>query len=127
MAVLYLAMAALVFGLVPDWLATLYTADAAVLAIAGATIVIGAIAAVPDGVHAVLMGALRGASDVWPATVLYVFSFWVVMVPLGYWLAVLQGRGAMGLMLAVVVGATIAALLLGWRFWVVSGRAVRRA
>ena len=126
-AMLYLAMAAVVFGLLPDWLATLYTADAAVLAIAGATIVIGAFAAIPDGVHAVLMGALRGASDVWPATVLYVFSFWVVMVPLGYWLAVLEGRGAVGLMVAVVIGATIAALLLGWRFWVVSGRAVRRA
>ena len=126
-AAVYLAVLAVVFALVPEWLAALYTADAAVLAIAGPTIVVGAIAAIPDGVQGVLMGALRGASDVWPATFLYIFSFWVVMVPIGYWLGVLQGLGAPGLMVAVVVGATVAALLLGWRFRVVSARAVRRA
>ena len=72
------------------------------------------------------MGALRGASDVWPATVLYVLAFWVVMVPLGYWLAVTREMGAPGLMFAVVAGATVAAVLLGWRFRLVSARAVRR-
>ena len=58
--------------------------------------------------------------DVWPATLLYVFSFWIVMVPLGYWLAVPRGMGAYGLMVAVAAGATLAAVLLGWRFRVVS-------
>ena len=126
-AAVYLAAIAVVFALVPGQLAALYTADAAVLAIALPTILVGAIAAIPDGVQGVLMGALRGASDVWPATFLYVFSFWVVMVPLGYWLAIPRGLGAPGLMIAVVAGATVAALLLGWRFRVVSARAVRRA
>ena len=126
-AAVYLAAIAVVFALVPGGLAALYTADAAVLAIAVPTILVGAIAAIPDGVQGVLMGALRGASDVWPATFLYVFSFWVVMVPLGYWLAIPRGLGAPGLMIAVVAGATVAALLLGWRFRVVSARAVRRA
>ena len=126
-AAVYLAMVAGVFGLAPETLAALYTTDAAVVAIAGPAIIAGAIAAVPDGVQGVLMGALRGASDVWPATFLYIFSFWVIMVPLGYWLAVPRGLGATGLMAAVVAGATVAALLLGWRFRVVSARAVRRA
>ena len=126
-ATVYLAAFAMVFALIPGGLATLYTADAAVLAIAVPTILVGAIAAIPDGVQGVLMGALRGASDVWPATFLYVFSFWVVMVPLGYWLAIPQGLGAPGLMAAVVAGASVAALLLGWRFRVVSARAVRQA
>ena len=126
-AAVYLAAIAVVFALVPGPLAALYTADAAVLAIAVPTILAGAVAAIPDGVQGVLMGALRGASDVWPATFLYVFSFWVVMVPLGYWLAIPRGLGAPGLMIAVVAGATVAALLLGWRFRVVSARAVRRA
>ena len=125
-AVIYLAVFAMVFVLMPTWLATLYTTDAAVLAIAVPTILVGAIAAIPDGVQGVLMGALRGASDVWPATVLYVLAFWVVMVPLGYWLAVTREMGAPGLMFAVVAGATVAAVLLGWRFLLVSARAVRR-
>ena len=126
-ATIYLAAIGLAFGLVPDRLATLYTADAAVLAIAAPAIIVGAIAAIPDGVQGVLMGALRGASDVWPATFLYIFSFWVVMVPLGYWLAVPEGHGATGLMIAVVAGTTVASLLLGWRFRLVSARAVRQA
>ena len=126
-AAIYLTVIAVVFVLVPDRLATLYTADAAVLAIAGPAIVVGAIATIPDGVQGVLMGALRGASDVWPATFLYIFSFWVVMVPLGYWLAVPEGLGATGLLIAVVAGTTVATLLLGWRFRLVSARAVRRA
>ena len=125
-AVVYLAVVAVVFGLVPTWLAALYTSDAAVLAVAAPAIVVCAIAAIPDGVQGVLMGALRGASDTWPATWLYVFSFWIVMVPLGYWLAVHRTMGAVGLMAAVVVGASVAAVLLGWRFRLVSARAVRR-
>ncbi len=125
-AAVYLAVLGVVFGLVPEQLAALYTTDAAVLAIAGPTIAVCAIATIPDGVQGVLMGALRGASDVWPATFLYIFSFWVVMVPLGYWLAVPRGLGATGLMAAVAAGATVAALLLGWRFRMVSARAVRR-
>ena len=126
-ATIYLAVIAVVFALAPDRLATLYTTDAAVLAIAAPAIIVGAFAAIPDGLQAVLLGALRGASDVWPATGLYIFSFWVVMVPLGYWLAVPRGLGATGLMIAVVAGTTVATLLLGLRFRVVSARAVRRA
>ena len=106
---------------------TLYTTDAAVLAVAVPTLLVCAVAAVPDGVQTVLIGALRGASDVWPATALYVFAFWIVMVPLGYWLAVPRAMGAPGLMIAVAIGATLAAVLLGWRFRQVSSRAVRRA
>ena len=49
------------------------------------------------------------------------------MVPLGYWLGVTRTMGAFGLMMAVVVGSTVATVLLGWRFRVVSARAVRRA
>ena len=126
-ATVYLAVIAVVFILAPARLAALYTTDAAVLAIAAPAIIVGAIAAIPDGAQAVLMGALRGATDVWPATVLYVFSFWIVMVPLGYWLAINRAMGATGLMIAVAVGTTVATVLLGWRFRLVSARAVRRA
>ena len=69
-ATIYLSVIAIVFALAPTWLASVYTADAAVLAIAVPTIVVCAIAAIPDGVQGVLIGALRGATDVWPATFL---------------------------------------------------------
>ena len=127
LATIYLAVVAAVFSLAPTWLAMLYTTDAAVLAIAIPTILVCAIATIPDGMQAVFIGALRGASDVWPATALYILAFWGVMVPLGYWLAVSRAMGAPGLMLAVTAGAAVAAVLLGWRFRLVSRREIRRA
>ena len=123
----YLALVSVAFLLAPAWLARLYTADAMVLAIAAPTILVCAVAAVPDGTQAVLMGALRGASDVWPATLLYVIAFWMVMVPLGYLLGVRHAMGAVGLMMSICVAAVVAAALLGWRFHVVSSRAIRQA
>ena len=123
----YLAGFAMLFLLAPAWLAGLYTTDAAVLAIAVPTLLVSAAAAVPDGVQGVLMGSLRGASDVWPATALYMVAFWMVMVPLGYWLGVSREMGAVGLMLSIFAASVAAAVLLGWRFQIVSGREVRRA
>ena len=126
-AAVYLVAFSALFLLAPAWLARLYTADTAVLAIAAPTILVCAAAAVPDGIQGVLMGALRGASDVWPATYLYMIAFWIVMVPLGYWLGVSQGMGAVGLMLGIFAAAVVAAVLLGWRFHSVSAREARRA
>jgi MATE family multidrug resistance protein len=118
------------FGLsfynLPNVLAAVYTTDAIVLATLVPTIIIVAFVLVPDGTQAVLMGALRSTGDVWPATALYLVSFWLVMVPLGYALGVSAGGGAQALMVAVVVGCIFATVSLALRFHVVSRRAVIR-
>ena len=107
-------------------LAAIYTADAAVLAVAIPTFGVTALSLGPDGLQGVIMGALRGAADTWPATLLYLFSFWVVMVPVGYLLGVHLEGGAPGLMIAVLVGGTVASLSLGLRFNAVTRRQVSR-
>ena len=66
-------------------------------------------------------------SSVGTATALYLFSFWVVMVPYGYYLGVVRGGGAPALMQAILVGCVVASFLLGWRFHTISRRAVTRA
>ena len=88
---------------------------------------VAAVSIVPDGIQGTIMGALRGAADAWPATGLYVLSFWLVMVPLGYWLGVERGGGAPGLMSAVLVASVVAMGCLAVRFVVVSRRTVARA
>lgn len=98
------------------WLASIYTDDAALLAVAVPTIGVAALVIVPDGAQSVLIGALRGVADVWPATLRYLVSFWLVMTPLGYLLGVHWGGGAPGLMQGVLVGCLAAALSLGARF-----------
>ena len=82
------------FGTEP--LIALYADDPAVVSLAVPAVVLAAFVLVPDGTQGVLMGALRGIGDVWPAALCYGLSFWVVMVPLAYYLGVRQGGGASG-------------------------------
>ena len=117
-----------VIGLsIPELLTAVYTDEPDVAAVAIPTIGVAAFVLVLDGAQGVLMGALRGAADVWPAAILYFLSFWVLMAPLGYLLGVAWQGGAPALMTAVGVGCAAAAALLAARFHVVSRRAVARA
>jgi MATE family multidrug resistance protein len=77
------ALAGIVLGIVgiamafiPMQFAQIYSTDVAVLAVAAPCIFVAAFAVVPDGLQGVLMGCLRGANDVWPATVLYCLAFY---------------------------------------------------
>ena len=127
LAVLLMSVCAVVFYAVPESLAAIYAADPAVVAVAAATIAVAAFALVADGLHATILGALRGMADVWPATGLYLLSFWGVMVPLGYVSGVVHAGGSPALMGAVLVGAVVASGLLALRFHLVSTRDVARA
>jgi MATE family multidrug resistance protein len=116
-----------IFFTLPGPLSAIYASDPRITAVAVPTLLVAAFVLLPDGMQAVLMGALRGTTDVWPATALYLISFWVVMVPCGYYLGVTRGGGAPALMQAIFIGCLLASLLLGWRFHAVSKGAVNRA
>jgi MATE family multidrug resistance protein len=116
LAVVLLGAVGATLAAAPTAFARLYSADPAVLAVAVPCILIAGAAVVPDGLQGVLMGALRGAGDVWPATALYCVAFWGVMVPAGYVMGVLRGGGAPALTASVLIGTLVASLLLGLRF-----------
>ena len=78
----------IIFFTIPDLLSAIYASDPRITAVAVPTLLVAAFVLLPDGVQAVLMGALRGSADVWPATALYFISFWLVMVPCGYYLGI---------------------------------------
>ncbi len=50
-------------------------------------------------------------------------SYWVIGIPCGYVLAFPLGYGAVGLWLGLVIGLTVAAVLLMTRFWMRAPRA----
>ena len=114
------------FAIWPESLASVYASDPAIIALAAPAITIAAFALIADGAHGAIMGVLRGTADVWPATYLYLLSFWGVMVPCGYYLGVVRGAGAAGLMVALLLGAIVATVLLALRFRVVTRRLVVR-
>ena len=122
--VLMLAIAPLLIG-GRDALVGIYTADPAVIAIAAPGMVLVALALLGDASQGILMGALRGAADVWAPLGLQLASFWVVAVPLAYLLAFEFGHGVPGLLAGLATGLSLAAVLLTARFAAVARRPVR--
>ncbi|MCR9221478.1 MAG: MATE family efflux transporter [Alphaproteobacteria bacterium] len=105
--------------LAPNEVAGLYT-DEPVLAIASvpAILMVGWLL-FADGGQVVMANALRAAADPWVPTAMAFFSYLVVMIPLGWWLAIHLGRGVIGLyegiLIASVINVAILSLRWGWR------------
>ena len=110
------ACVALGYLLFAGFLAGLYTGEAAVLAAAVPAVRIVGLVLLPDALQVVLVGCLRGLSDVWPATGLFMAAFWGTMVPSAWWLGVHLELGAPGLVASVGIGCIAAVALLAFRF-----------
>ena len=108
------------FGLFPEILASVYTNDTAVIIQAAPLITFCGIIIIADGGQAVMVNALRGAGGIWAPALIQNFAFMLVMVPLGWWLAINSGSGAIGLYEAIFIATTLSLLLLSLRFMRVS-------
>ena len=106
----------LLFVLGKDFLPTLYVNDPEVIAIAAPLLVIAGFFQLSDGVQVVCLGALRGLHDV-KIPSLYIFiAYWIIGLPLGYFLAFKTGWGATGVWTGLLVGLTITAGAMVLRF-----------
>lgn len=91
--------------------------DPQVIAIAVPMFVVVAAMQVADGLQSTALGALRGLQDYrWPVGVTLV-SYWLLALPLSYWLALHSSLGAVGVWVGFACGLTVAAVLLPWRFY----------
>ncbi len=114
---LVMLVGAAVFAGVPRLLASLYTEDAAVIGAAAVLLPVAAVFQLFDGVQVVASGILRGLADTrWPAAVAFL-GYWVIGIPIAYWLGVVGGAGPRGLWWGLTAGLAIGALLLGWRVY----------
>ena len=72
---------------------------------------------VVDAAQVLALGLLRGVQDTTVPMVMATISYWVVGLPISYVLAFSFGLGGIGIWLGLVVGLTVAAILMMWRFW----------
>jgi multidrug resistance protein, MATE family len=114
-AVAFMSCSAAVFMLVPDFLATRYTQDAATLAVAVSLIPIAGVFQVFDGTQAVTSGVLRGTGDTRVPAILHMVAFWGVGVPLGATLGFFTPLRERGLWWGLTAGLAAAAFLQTWR------------
>ena len=84
-----------------------------------------AVISIADGLQAVLIGATRGVADTVVPTVLQGVSFWVIMVPLNYYLGITAGFGINGLFLGIGISVLAASLFLAMRFALLTQRHIR--
>ncbi len=89
----------------------------AVIAIGISLMIVAALFQFVDSAQIVALALLRGLQDTTIPMWLAVISYWVVGVPAGYLLTFPLGFGPVGLWLGLCIGLTLAAVLLGWRFW----------
>lgn len=113
---------ALVVWPTAGWISSAYSKDPAVLAVATVALSLATLFFVADALQAVAAQALRSTADVWWPTLMHLFSYGIVMIPLGYGLAVARGQGVNGIVWACIAASLISAALLCGRFRRVSRR-----
>ena len=119
MVVMFLAQAQGIIGLFLD----LGNASSAAIVEFGAKLLaVAALFQLADAMQGMALGLLRGIKDTRVPMVVAAFSYWLIGIPAGYWLAFHAGFGGVGLWLGLVIGLMIAASAMMWRFW---NRAVR--
>lgn len=94
----------------------LYINDPAVLTIAAPLMVIAGFFQLSDGMQVVCVGALRGLQDVKIPSLLIFVAYWILALPIGYFLAFQMGLGAEGIWLGLLIGLTLTAGFMVWRF-----------
>jgi MATE family multidrug resistance protein len=62
-------------------------------------------------------GALRGLKDTRVPMAITLFAYWMVGMPVGWWLAFHHGMGARGMWVGLIAGLSAAAVMLFTRFW----------
>ena len=107
---------ALLMLLFAEQIAHLYTSDPEVIVLVVELLVLAAIFQIPDGIQVATAGALRGLKDSRIPMFYVLIAYWGVGIPTGYYLGRALGLGAAGMWWGLIIGLSVAALLLALRF-----------
>lgn len=92
--------------------------DAPVVELATGLFLIVAAMQIADGVQGAMLGASRGMTDNRVPVVITLFCYWVLALPVGYWLGFALGLGPYGVWIGYGMGLGLAAIWLTVRFFV---------
>jgi MATE family multidrug resistance protein len=118
--------ASAIFLLAP-YIAQLYSSDPKVVEIGASLLVFAAIFQFSDAIQIAAAGALRGYQDTIIVMLITFFAYWLCGLGLGYFLTfeAPEPLGAKGFWLGIIVGLTAAAIMLSYRLYRVSQKALR--
>lgn len=126
---LFMLFCGILFVLGRNILPTFFTQkeDTEVILLASKLLIIAALFQLSDGVQVVALGCLRGIQDVKIPSILTFIAYWIVTIPLGYFLCYTLKMGALGMWIALGLGLSLSAVLLVFRFLRLSARKIKAA
>lgn len=113
----FMSLTAVLMYLFPVEIASIYTSDTDVIAIAVQLIYMAAIFQISDGLQVSGFGALRGLKDTKVPMFVNLFAYWIVGLPVAWILGFTMDLGPQGLWIGLIFGLTVAAFLHNARFW----------
>jgi MATE family multidrug resistance protein len=111
-----MACFALAFGFGGHAIAGWFVRDAAVIAVASQLFVVAAFFQLVDGMQVIGAAVLRAIHDVKIPTAITFVAYWMLALPLGYFVGVRGSLGPVGIWLGIASGLTVAAIFLNVRF-----------
>ena len=117
LAMVFMILPTLAFLLIPQQIVGWYIQDAKVASIAVALLFFAGLFQLADAAQASSISLLRALNDVKIPSLLSFLAFWVIGLPLGYWLAVHHGWNAKGIWVGYLVALLIQAFLFMRRFF----------
>ncbi|WP_029293410.1 MATE family efflux transporter [Chryseobacterium hispalense] len=126
-AFIFMAICGIVFILGRNILPTFFTKkeEVEVITLAAKLMIIAALFQLSDGIQVTALGTLRGMQDVKIPSIYTFIAYWIITIPLGYFLCVTLQMGAFGMWIALGLGLTISALFLVKRFLNLSAKRIR--
>lgn len=107
-------------------IASIYTTEQEVIALAASLMFLAALFQFSDAVQVISAGALRGYKDTQAILYITFFAYWIVGLSIGLTLALtdwlIPAIGAAGFWIGFISGLTTAAVLLAWRLKVIQQR-----
>ena len=116
----FMSLTAALFIFAPRALASAYTFDFDVIALASLLIPVAGFFQIFDGLQVVSAGALRGACDTRAPLIVNIVGFWCIGLPVSWLLGFKLGYGPIGLWWGLVAGlgavAVFLLIRLAWKF-----------
>lgn len=115
---LFMIVCCVVFLVANEELVGLYVQDnQEVATIAAGLMIIAGFFQLSDGIQVVGLGTLRGISDVNVPTLITLFAYWVLALPLSYLLAFHFEMNVTGVWIGLLIGLSVSAVMLTTRFY----------
>ncbi len=133
LVLIYMSITAACFVCFRFFLPTLYFEEGAmtqlnetaVVQMVSSLLLIAAFFQFSDGIQVVGLGALRGMGDVVIPTVAVLVAYYIIGLPLGYWLAFTKNLGIEGVWYGLCFGLVFVSIFLFLRFKIKTGRLIK--